>query len=128
MEHLTEDALTKAVLEVLDESEQAAGQQHLSSCPDCRSRFEDLKQQTTALGSVQLNLPLPALPLPLKRGFRAGMALRIAAVLVLGFLIGYLTSDLSQPCQTNVIPQYLQPVTEQQSGLNFVACEPVDTR
>jgi predicted anti-sigma-YlaC factor YlaD len=108
MNHLSEDKLLEYVLAIIeDESEIEAIENHLESCDDCRARLDNINKDIDAIAGVKSPIvPLPQLPA--KKSFRiGGVILRAAALLLFGFLTGYIVADYTRPEPVNVSPSYL---------------------
>lgn len=126
MKHLEDDELQKSVLQLLDEHEERQLQEHLLQCDDCRTRFDLLRQQTEIIGSLEPEIEQPDYPLPrAKRAAYIGL-LKVAALLLIGFLVGFGVSELSRPVHVNVVQQQLDIPTPSISVTRYASCEPVD--
>ncbi|MBT3232720.1 MAG: hypothetical protein HN356_07885 [Calditrichaeota bacterium] len=126
MEHPTEDKLLGLELELLDAEEKQRIREHIRECKKCEMRFSKVVADTQILGSIDPEIVLPIYDYPDidKHSFRA--ILRFAAVLLIGFIIGYGTSLFSRPVCNNVVPQYLKTKPVEQPMFQFTSTEVVD--
>lgn len=127
MTHPEADHLLGFVLDTLDTAEARRVTDHLSACPECRRAVERLRREVDTIASAVrsdpegLVLPLPAPERPI------GSALvRAAAVLVLGFLLGYASAVVSRQETPPVVTQQFRPLPMPVTGNAYVPCEGVD--
>jgi len=126
MTHPDADTLLKFVLQTLDESEGSSVAEHLAVCVRCGDLHQKLLGEVTRLGQVGFHIDLPAPP-GIPRRSRLPLAVsRWAAVLAIGFLMGYLTAQLSDPVRPVVIQQRLIPTRAEVSSSGFVSCQAID--
>ena len=98
MNHPSEDQLLQYSLTLLDEQERQAVEQHLALCDSCRSCLNEIGQDVSRLSSLRIPSSAEYPPFGVRRSsFVAASWLRIAAVLLLGFLGGFATSRVIQP-------------------------------
>jgi len=126
MSHPEDDKLLQSVLHLLSEQEEMVLKDHLSKCPVCRTRLDQLREQTDLIGSIELETDQPVYPLPSVRRKTLKTIIKIAALILMGFIAGYCTSDLSRPSYVNVIPQQLNSAMLLSSEAGFTPCESVD--
>ena len=126
MIHVDDDTLLKSVLKLLNGPDESSAQDHLSKCSGCRKKLVELQGEVAALEHVAFTPEMiapPRLPRVIRR---RSSAFAMAAVLVAGFIGGFITSDLTYSDQTVVIQQQLQPTSASVSPAQYVSCEPVD--
>ncbi|MEN8192049.1 MAG: hypothetical protein ABFS12_04490 [Bacteroidota bacterium] len=125
MNHYDEDIILKFVLEILDEEENALVKKHIEECTICNTKFNKVKSEIDVISSFDPNIEDIDHQIKLKSK-HSYVWLKRAAVLIFGFLTGYLTSTFTQPEQVNVVEQKLIPKTLQVSSLEFAVCSNVD--
>ena len=127
MTHPGEDSILKFTLQLLDEPESASVQEHLSGCAQCRVFHEKALGDIARLRSIDFDINAPAPPPVLTRRIRRRPHVwRWAAALAAGFLLGYLTANLSAPHHPVPVGQHLVPTSEQGDSSGFVSCQAVD--
>ncbi len=126
MRHYDEDALLKQALGLMDSEEKQRLDAHLTECEECQSKYRALQGQMEALGSVHLEMKWEAPPLPKAKFISLNPLLRAAAILTLGFTIGYFASELSRPTTVNVVPQHFAYRAAPLPEGTTVSCEAVD--
>ena len=128
MTHPDTDTLLKSVLETLGESDEQIVRAHLSTCEQCRALQQNLQGDINRLGRVNLHIEMPAPP-RLPRRWRVPMAVsRLAAALAVGFLMGYVTAQLSEPVSSVPVQQRLIPVEVAVPASGYIPCQPVDLK
>ena len=128
MTHPDTDTLLKFVLQTLGESDEQIVRDHLSTCEQCRALQQNLQGDINRLGSVNLHIEMPAPPRLLRRLRVPTAVLRLAAVLAVGFLIGYATAQLSEPVRTVPVQQRLIPVEVAVPASGYIPCQAVDLK
>lgn len=103
MNHPHDDDLLKFALELLDEQEAREIEDHTKNCRECRAKLARVREETNLLGSVQCAAAAPEFPRKKANSRVLYVALRAAALLLIGFLAGYGTSNLTCPPPVNVI-------------------------
>ena len=126
MKHPDDDKLLKSVLQLLDEHEESELKNHLAQCDDCRSRFERLRRETDIIGSIKPEFERQTFPFPRTRNFTYASLLKVAALLLIGFMAGYGTSHLSSPECINVVGHQLKTSAPPESLTRYATCESVD--
>jgi hypothetical protein len=126
MTHPDEDTLLKSVLGILEESEERQVQQHLAECPECQTRLEKLRKDTEIIGSLELETMAPEIPFPKPVRINFMPVIKVAALLLIGFIVGFGSSNLSHREAVNVIPQRLQVNPPMEKAIQYSACEPID--
>jgi hypothetical protein len=128
MTHPDSDTLLKYTLRILDGPEESIVQNHLSTCEQCRVLQQDLQGEVKMLGGVNLHIGMPEPP-RLPRRSRVSLAVsRLAAVLVLGFLMGYVTAQLSDRTISIPVQQRLIPVQLAVPSSAYIPCQAVDLK
>jgi len=126
MKHYDEDILLKLGLELLTKEEEKNIREHLSVCEQCRDTFSLIKGDINLIESLEPDVEPEIIPLPVKRKNIARQLLKVAAILVVGFFAGFLTSDLSNPEKVIVVKQSIIKRTVMETTGNFKTCEQVD--
>ena len=126
MTHPDADTLLKFALKTLDESDSSSVSAHLSVCEKCRVLQQKILGELARLEEVEIHTDVPAPP-GLPRRLRLPLAVsRWAAVLAIGFLLGYMTAQLSDPVRPVVVQQRLIPTRAEVSSSGFVSCQAID--
>ncbi len=126
MNHISDDQVLAFVLGTLDEKERAQVAEHVTVCNDCAARVEEARREVNALGGVQTVIPVPEIPLPVNRGTVWREIVKAAAVLLVGFAIGWAVTSQRAPEVVTVVPYAVNASAPVDSGL--VASEAVDLR
>jgi hypothetical protein len=108
MNHISEDKLLELALEIIeDDAERDAIEKHLQNCSQCSQRLETIRSDIGTIAGVKGPIiPLPAQIYKRKRHISYTI-LRVAALLVFGFAVGYTISNIGHHEQVNVVPSYL---------------------
>jgi anti-sigma factor RsiW len=126
MTHLDDDALLGFVLETLDAPEESRVREHVIGCPECCERMGKVQADVDRLSGVSLQVrEAPVPPLPVGRRFLPVLT-RVAAILAVGFLAGYVTADLSAPVHPEAVQQRLVPGVPAAPRTGYFPCRPVD--
>ena len=126
MTHPDADTLLKFALKTLDQSESSSVAEHLSVCEKCKDLQQKILGELARLEEVEIHTDVPAPP-GLPRRLRLPLAVsRWAAVLAIGFLLGYMTAQLSDPVRPVVVQQRLIPTRAEVSSSGFVSCQAID--
>lgn len=128
MNHLPDDDLLKYALELLDENEARGIDVHLKECGECRARLERLRTETELLGSIQATAEEPVFSRPKAKSRVLYVALRAAALLLIGFLAGFGTSNLTCPPPVNVMGAYGELSPPADSLTRYVVCDATEIR
>jgi hypothetical protein len=109
MTHPDGDTLLKYILQTLDEWEIVTVRQHLSSCEQCEEEARKIEGQVRRLSSLDIPVEIAAPPLLYRRSRGLVPMLIVAAVLAVGFLLGYAAAEFSNPVSTIPVQQRLIP-------------------
>lgn len=126
MSHIDEDTLVKLSLDTVDGKEKRILLDHLNDCSACNERYLEIRREMEILGSIETNLPPLSIPLPSSRAHRWRSYFRLAAGLVIGFVLGYGYFSFSTPRETTVVASYLTKSVADATAGAFVVCESVD--
>ena len=126
MNHYDDDILLKFVLEILDEQETTEVKDHISQCEQCQQRLEDIRKQTELIGNLDLDIKAPEIPLPTTKRIPMIRFLRAAAMILIGFSVGFGMAKMSSKEQVNIIPQRFQVTAAPDTFMFYRVCEPVD--
>jgi len=108
MNHLNEDKLMEYALETsISHAEDAEIAEHLTLCPECRKRFEDLRKDNEILGSIQPLRPALSIPCQRVRFNPVYRAIRIAALIIFGIVLGSAGSRWANRQPATVSPAYV---------------------
>jgi hypothetical protein len=125
MKHFDEDTILKFSLEILDDEEAQKVRNHLSECEICTAVFDDLENQNKLIASYNPKLKNLYVPISKKQNTYSVWFKR-AAILLIGFLLGYYTSTILQPEQITVVEQNLVSKSPQNTSTNFTVCPFID--
>ncbi|RPH93677.1 hypothetical protein EHM69_09620 [candidate division KSB1 bacterium] len=120
MIHYEDDRLLASVLGLLSEDESTEIIEHALVCESCRARLNNIKSEVAVLGGIAPQADLPVFPKRRTRVFAYSAILKIAALLMVGFLGGLATSRIMSPLPINVVPAYANP-TPPPDSLAFFA-------
>jgi len=126
MIHINEDLLMKYELKLLDDKEENIIREHITTCDQCRKRFESIKSDIELIGSIEPDVIPELIPFPKKKLKISRQWIKAAAILIIGFFIGYLTANFAHPVKVNVVKQNLITKSIFYSGESFSMCEKVD--
>jgi predicted anti-sigma-YlaC factor YlaD len=126
MIHIDEDLLLKYALQLLEDKEQTKIQEHLIKCDQCKKHYESIKSDIELIGSIELDVEQEVIPLPKKKLKITKQWIRAAAILIIGFFIGYITANLAHPVKVEVVKQKLLTKTILYPIESFRTCEQVD--
>ena len=127
MTHPVDDKLLQLVLETLEEPDRTEVSQHMLHCVQCRNREQRLRQQSERIGNIEMKIEIPKLPSLPGTPRRFIPAWRWAAVLCIGFLLGFLTARLSDNSSPPIpVPQRLIPTHAPSSSSGYVTCRAFD--
>jgi anti-sigma factor RsiW len=127
MNHPDDDRLLKLVLELLDADEESQLRDHLSQCDSCRARLERMQSETEVIGSIEPEIDGQAYPMPQTTRPKFVAWMKVAALLLVGFMAGYATSNSTRPTHVNVVPQQLKVKSPPEHVMLYTSCESVDT-
>lgn len=128
MIHPDGDTLLKFVLQTLDESENAAVREHVSACEQCREQEWKLEGEVKRLASIDFRVDMVAPPRLPRRSRLFSTVLRSAAVLAVGFVVGYATAELSNPVHPIPLQQRLIPAEIAVPHSGYIPCQEVDMK
>jgi anti-sigma factor ChrR (cupin superfamily) len=126
MTHPDGDTLLKFVLQTLDESENEAVRQHLRACDRCTEEERKLEGELRRLSALEL--PVEKFTPPRLPRRSIAPLLKVAAVLAVGFLLGYATAQLSNTVHPVPVQQRLIPSQIAVPSSGYVPAQEVDVR
>jgi len=127
MDHINEDQILKFVLELLEDEENTIVNEHISNCLECREEYKKILSDIDELKSLRPEIPVPAFNLPAKKNRKFMKIVRVAAVLLIGFSLGYVTSANTKSCEVNVVGQYTIAKAPDHDFGRAVFCDGIDT-
>jgi hypothetical protein len=107
MRHPNENLLLAAALEMLPPEAEDKLRAHLADCSDCAERYQSVSREVALIGGIEPTVATMLYPLPRPRRPSAVSWLRVAALLAVGFLAGFVSSRLLQPEPVRVVPHHL---------------------
>jgi hypothetical protein len=128
MTHPDADTLLKFVLQTLEESDEPIIREHLAACDQCRELQQNVQLEIQRLGRINLPIEMPAPPRLHGRLRVPTAVLRLAAVLAVGFLMGYATAQFSEPVSSVPVQQRLIPVRVAVPSSGYIPCQAVDLK
>ncbi len=126
MKHPDEDILLKNHLDLLDEGERSVLMTHLDSCALCRERSRTIRREIDVIGSIDPELVVPEIELPAAKREPWSVGIRVAAILLIGFFVGYGYSRFFTPPEYQVVPSYHNPSAPSLTIEEFSICESVN--
>jgi len=128
MTHPDSDTLLKYVLRTLEETDESIVHDHLLTCEQCRALQQNLQGEVRRLGEVNLHIEMPAPP-RLPRKLRVPNAVtRLAAALAVGFLMGYVTAQISDRTISVPVQQRLIPARMVVPSSGYIPSQAVDLK
>jgi len=124
-EHVDQDTLLKLALDTLEPVTKQKVQDHLDGCGRCRTLFGEIEETMRAIGGVRLHVPVEIPPLPTARP-RSMFWMRAAAILFVGFLLGFIASESLRSPPVEVVQQQIVPRSPEVPRAAFISCEEVD--
>lgn len=128
MTHPDGDTLLKFELQMLEEQEHEAVQRHLLTCNSCRELHQKVLGDVTRLRNFTMDVTVPAPPPLIRHPLSKVEVWRWAAVLAAGFLLGYITANLSESVRPIPVQQHMMPTSEKKDSVGFVSCPAVDAK
>jgi hypothetical protein len=125
MNHLNKESLYKFVLEILDEKDSKLIAEHINSCELCSEKTTRIKEEIKFIGSYDTEAEVKVPELPHRKYFNSRWFQR-AAILILGFLIGYSASTLTERKNVRIVEQNLIPKGIVLESAQFVECPNID--
>ena len=125
MNHFDDEVILKYSLEILGADESQQVREHLKECEICSSIFNDIERQNNLIASYNPEIESMVIPIN-KTQHRYKMWLKRAAVLIIGFLLGYAASILFQPERVVIVEQLFISKSPQVTPANFSACPQID--
>ncbi len=109
MNHIDHDLLLKYALQLLDEADTGHVRTHLAACPACSSRLADLETDTRTISGLDPRIEPSPLPLPIQNPLPVLTYMKLAVALVIGFVGGFLLSELQDQGSVRIVAQHLVP-------------------
>ena len=125
MKHIDEDRLLKFTLELLDKVDSEIVSEHLKECKTCSQKYEKIMNEVDLIGSFNPDIESNIIPIPRKNSTYSIWLTR-AAVLLIGFLLGYSTSNMIQHKPVRIVAQTFIPKNSQIDSSKFIECPNVD--
>ena len=123
MKHPDEDQLLNFGLHLLNVTESKELENHLLICKNCQDRLQKINSDIEVISGVELKIERSSFTMPKVKAYPFKSIMKMAAVLVIGFMVGYTTSFYLRPPQVNVIPHRLNVKSEPASIDRFTPCE-----
>ncbi len=126
MDHLSEDTAIKHLLGLLNEDEKIKTDNHVRYCDKCRELLEEIETGLIELKEIEPAINPGFIPLPDKRKPVLYTLLKVAAILLVGFISGFELSRNSCRRVITIAPHQKQAVQPVDTTSGFTKCEPVD--
>ncbi|MGB5872859.1 MAG: hypothetical protein WBH56_04000 [Bacteroidota bacterium] len=123
--HISQDTLLKLALDTLEAPAKGRVQTHLDGCSRCRKQLGEIQLAMRTIEGVRVDVPLEAPPLPMARP-RSMFWMRAAAILFVGFLLGFIASESLRSPNVTVVQQQIIPTSPEVAKAAFISCEEVD--
>jgi len=125
IQHVSEDTLIELTLGLLTAQSESSVRDHLEECPMCRDLSEDVERTLHHIKDVtpKVNADIPVLP-SLRHDRYTW--LRVAAMLAVGFGMGFLASESLRSPSITVVRQQIISRAPELPAAGFVTCEGVD--
>ena len=124
-QHISQDTLLKLALETLEPPAELRVRSHLDGCSRCRNILEGIEASLGTIAGVKPVLPMDPPLLPFARPV-SSFWLRAAAILVVGFGLGFLASESRRTPPVAVVQQQLVPRSPDVPRAAFISCDEVD--
>ncbi len=123
--HVSEDTLLKLALGLLGAQADRRVRHHLEGCHTCRGLLEDVDQTLRHIKDVtpEVTAEMPLLPSLSHNRYKW---LRVAAILAVGFGLGFFASESVRSPSMNVVRQQMVPRPPEWPAVGFVACDEID--
>jgi hypothetical protein len=126
MTHPDGDTLLKFLLQTLEEPENESVREHLRACDRCTEEERKLEGELRRLSRIELPVETVTPPRLPRRSLVP--LLKIAAVLAVGFLLGYATAQIATPVRPVPVQQRLIPSRLAVPSSGYVPAQEVDVR
>lgn len=126
MKHPDENTLLKYVLELLESEEETLVKIHIEKCENCKEKYKQIKDGTNLLKGFDPEIETGNMSLPVKKEFIFSFWLKAAAILLIGFILGYYTAIQINSKEVNVVEQNLISKPFSNPANEFTPCEQVD--
>ena len=96
--HYTEDELLQFVLQTLEPDQHIEIDRHLTECQQCNTRLSKIRRDIESLQKLSPDIQNPVISYPsrLRLVFPAKSLLKAAALLLIGFGLGFSTNSLHE--------------------------------
>jgi hypothetical protein len=128
MTHPDADTLLRFVLQTLDDSDSSSVAEHMSACEECKELQQKLLGEVERLERIDFDINVPVPPRLPRRSRLIPEVSRWAAVLAIGFLLGYLTAQLLDPVHPVPVQQRLIPTQAKVPSSGYISCQAVDVK
>ncbi len=126
MKHPDQDTLLQFALETLETDELLAIEFHLAGCEECSEAVGKIRNELDLIACVSIPVQPPLYPAIKIVHHNRFLALKIAAILVIGFSLGFGTSLAVQPSQIEIVPQRVTLQIPKEEIQKYAAAEPIN--
>lgn len=109
MTHISEDQLLKYALELLDDKADITEiETHLKECDECLLKYKKINTEIDIIGGLEIDKDIPMPVRASNRKSKSFSLFRIAAILVIGFALGYTSAKFFQKESSTVTASRLE--------------------
>jgi hypothetical protein len=123
--HISRDTALKTALGMLSPQAEQKVRDHATECETCTGLIEDAERTIRVIENVYPNATAPLPPLPSRQVSRYNW-LRLAAILLVGFGLGFLASESLRSPNLTVVRQQFVPAPPESAVADFVSCDAID--
>jgi len=124
MNHISEDKLLEYSLELIEDKQALDDiEKHIHGCSKCRERLSKIREDVDVIGGVRVESEsMPSFIT--RRGNRNSFVLfKVAAILIVGFLLGYSTSNWLSKESTSIVASQLRTSPPPDSIIGIAASD-----
>jgi hypothetical protein len=123
--HKNEDTLLELALGLLDVDSEKRVRTHLQKCPACLEEYSEIERSFRLIKEVTPKVSASISTLPSLRYIPYSW-LRVAAILAVGFGLGFITSESFRSPIVTTVRQQIDPKPPRLPEVRFVVCDGID--
>lgn len=125
MRHFNEETIIKYSLEILDDDESKKVREHLNECEVCLATLKSIAKQNKLITGY--NPQIESIFIPVSKLKSNNLTwLKRAAIIIVGFVLGYAVSIIFQPEKVVVVEQFSISKSPYNYSTTFSICPSVD--
>jgi len=124
-QHVSQDTVLKLALGLLEPPAEQRVRDHLRECARCLGLMEAAERTIRVIEDITPDATALLPVAPSRRPSRSGW-LRVAAMLAVGFALGYFSSELLRSPAMTIVRQQIVPTPPVTPADGFVACDAID--